>query len=134
MQQKNEKLTTTLNLKIITDAELPLKDLPTSQPNSTLDQVNNLCYAVTLTKDEATIATGILFFEATIGVIRVVDSEDNSEAKEKILIHLLNEAQKANYENVGIVVPQEQVAWYQKIGFEAQDLFFNTYVLHCSQE
>ncbi|WP_374695796.1 hypothetical protein [Spiroplasma endosymbiont of Polydrusus formosus] len=132
--KKNAKLTTTPNLKIITDAELPLKDLPTSQPNPTLDQVNDLCYAVTLTKDEAPITTGILFFEATIGVIRVADSEDNSESKEKMLIHLLNKAQKANYENVGIVVIKEQVAWYQKIGFEAQDLFFNIYALHYSQE
>ncbi|WP_239498672.1 hypothetical protein [Spiroplasma citri] len=51
-----------------------------------------------------------------------------------MLIHLLNQAKKANYQTVGIVVPDNQVAWYQKLGFEPQDLYFNTYVMHYSQE
>lgn len=132
-EEKKPKLVTTANLKIISDADLPLKDLPTSQPNPTLEQVNNLCYVVTLTKDETPITTGILFFEATIAVIRITDTDDNSENKQKMLIHLLNQAKKANYQTVGIVVPDNQVAWYQKIGFEPQDLYFNTYVMHYSQ-
>ncbi|WFG95973.1 transcriptional regulator [Spiroplasma citri] len=133
-EEKKTKLVTTANLKIISDADLPLKDLPTSQPNPTLEQVNNLCYVVTLTKDETPITTGILFFEATIAVIRITDTDDNSENKQKMLIHLLNQAKKANYQTVGIVVPDNQVAWYQKLGFEPQDLYFNTYVMHYSQE
>ncbi|AXF96695.1 GNAT family N-acetyltransferase [Spiroplasma phoeniceum] len=133
-EEKKPKLITTTNLKIISDADLPLKDLPTSQPNPTLDQVNNLCYAVTLTKDETPMTTGILFFEATIAVIRITDNDDNSENKKKMLMHLLHQAKKANYQTVGIVVPDNQVAWYQKLGFEPQDLYFNTYVMHYSQE
>ncbi|MFU0252552.1 hypothetical protein [Spiroplasma sp. Moj] len=133
-EEKKPKLITTTNLKIISDADLPLKDLPTSQPNPTLNQVNNLCYAVTLIKDETPMTTGILFFEATIAVIRITDNDDNSENKKKMLMHLLHQAKKANYQTVGIVVPDNQVAWYQKLGFEPQDLYFNTYVMHYSQE
>ncbi|WP_425379637.1 hypothetical protein [Spiroplasma endosymbiont of Stenodema calcarata] len=129
------KITSANNLKIINDKDLPLKDLPTPAFNDNFEQACNLCYVATLTKDDVPIVTGIIYFEAEIAVIgEIICHDDNdSNNEQKMLIHLLTQAQKANYKNVGIVTPIEKITAYQQLGFEPQDLYFNTYVMHYSK-
>ncbi|WP_338963824.1 MULTISPECIES: hypothetical protein [unclassified Spiroplasma] len=129
------KLTSANNLKIVNDNELPLKDLPTPTSTAALDQTCNLCYVATLKKDDVPIVTGIIYFEAALAVIGEIISYDNEHPNDekKMLNHLLNQAQKAKYQSVGIVAPIDKVPLYQELGFKPQDLYFNTYVMHYSK-
>lgn len=116
--------------------DLSLIDLAKYQSIWELNQEQKISYFTTLMKNQVPVSTGNLYFESELAIIDDIathpEHQKQGYAKE-MLIHLLNQAKKANYHYAGLVATPDGLPLYKKLGFESQQLYFNVYTMHYSK-